>query len=151
MKPKARQAQLKIETLHDETVVVDLELNKAHCLNKTAATIWGYCDGNTTLGEMTDRVHRELGLPRQPTVVRGAIQQLLKADLLEKDSVAGSHVPILSRRELSRLLLAQLYIPPAHWYSATKNTPDRASVRSGDTNVEIEKFGIVDRVRRPVR
>ena len=40
MKPIARKNQLRIESFSDETVVVDLNRNKAHCLNKTASAVW---------------------------------------------------------------------------------------------------------------
>ena len=40
MLPKARQEQLTVRELPDETVVYDLARHKAHCLNPTAALIW---------------------------------------------------------------------------------------------------------------
>ena len=38
--PRARQDELVVEELQDETLVYDLERHKARCLNRTAALVW---------------------------------------------------------------------------------------------------------------
>src|SRR6266849_5376674 len=50
--PKARKDKLIIKELDDETLVYDLDRDKAHCLNTTAARVWKHCDGTTTVGEI---------------------------------------------------------------------------------------------------
>lgn len=113
MKPVARTNQLKIESLPDETVVVDLDRNKAHCLNKTASAVWGYCDGKTTPAEMAARLHSEFGLPARESLARNAIQQLAKANLLEAGSLGEPPLKLPTRREMSRDLSirAALLVP----------------------------------------
>ena len=61
--PAARQAGLVVRELPGETLVYDLENNKAHCLNGTAALVWRRCDGQTTVAELAQTLHEELGLP----------------------------------------------------------------------------------------
>ena len=45
--PIARQEQLIIEEILDETIIYDLRRNRAHSLNRTAAFVWRHCDGRT--------------------------------------------------------------------------------------------------------
>ncbi len=135
MKPKARKEQLRIEPLKDETVVVDLKRNKTHCLNKVATSVWGYCDGKTTVGEMADRLHRDVGLPRRQSVVLFAIQQLKRAELLEAESIDQSPAKLLTRREVGRSLSAQaallvplvtsIAVPTAAMASSRQRRPRR--------------------------
>ena len=47
--PLARRERLLVEELPDEVLVYDLDREKAHCLNRTAALIWNHCDGRTTV------------------------------------------------------------------------------------------------------
>ena len=47
--PRARQDELVVEELPDETLVYDLKRHKAHCLNRTSALVWQHCDGRTSV------------------------------------------------------------------------------------------------------
>ena len=50
--PRARQASLIIKEVDDETLIYDLETDKAHCLNSTASRVWKSCDGRTSVAEI---------------------------------------------------------------------------------------------------
>ena len=50
--PKARQHGLVIQEMPDEVLVYDLDTNKAHCLNRSAALVWRSCDGNNTVADI---------------------------------------------------------------------------------------------------
>ena len=50
--PRARQDELVVEELPDETLVYDLKRHEAHCLNRTSALAWRRCDGRTTVAEV---------------------------------------------------------------------------------------------------
>ena len=43
--PMARQNGLVVQEMPDEVLVYDLDANKAHCLNQSAAFVWKSCDG----------------------------------------------------------------------------------------------------------
>ena len=62
--PRARQEELVVEELPDETLVYDLKRHKAHCLNRAAALVWQHCDGRTTSSDMAEIL--EQGLVRLP-------------------------------------------------------------------------------------
>ena len=85
--PRARNEQLVIQALPEETLVYDLKRHKAHCLNKTAAFVWQHCDGRTTTGDMAAKLSATFDLPADEKIVWLALGDLEKADLLQ-DSVA---------------------------------------------------------------
>lgn len=50
--PLARQNGIVVQEMPDEVLVYDLDNNKAHCLNQSAAFVWKSCDGNNTIGDI---------------------------------------------------------------------------------------------------
>ena len=102
--PAARKDELLIQEVPGETLVYDLKSHQAHCLNHTAALVWKHCDGRLTVAQVAERLERELKSPVSEEVVRLALDQLEKSDLLE----AGASVPAgfrpVSRRALIRSL-----------------------------------------------
>ena len=51
--PKARSSELVIQTVGNVTLVYDLRSNEAHCLNETAAFVWGKCNGDLSVDDIT--------------------------------------------------------------------------------------------------
>ena len=47
--PMARQNGLVVQEMPDEVLVYDLDSNKAHCLNQSAAFVWRSCDGDKSV------------------------------------------------------------------------------------------------------
>jgi hypothetical protein len=47
--PMARQNGLVVQEMPDEVLVYDLDSNKAHCLNQSAALVWRSCDGDKSV------------------------------------------------------------------------------------------------------
>lgn len=95
--PRARQEDLVIEGLGDETLVYDMRSHKAHCLNRTAALVWNRCDGKATVSEMRVALEKEFHMPVDSDVVWLAIEQLSQAKLLS-DRLPGS----VSQQAMSR-------------------------------------------------
>jgi len=50
--PMARQNGLVVQEMPDEVLVYDLDTNKAHCLNQSAAFVWKSCDGNNSVADI---------------------------------------------------------------------------------------------------
>jgi len=48
----ARQNGIVVQEMPDEVLVYDLDSNKAHCLNQSAALVWKSCDGTNTVGDI---------------------------------------------------------------------------------------------------
>ncbi|MFT3745242.1 MAG: PqqD family protein [Pyrinomonadaceae bacterium] len=50
--PMARQNGIVVQEMPDEVLVYDLDSNKAHCLNSSAAQVWKSCDGTNTVADI---------------------------------------------------------------------------------------------------
>jgi hypothetical protein len=120
--PKARKEKLIIKELADETLVYDLENDKAHCLNQTAARVWKNCDGNRTVAELTALLAEETNSTVPNEVVWLALDQLAKFDLLDDTPKLSFQFAGMNRRELVRRigmgalalpLIVSLAAPPA--------------------------------------
>jgi len=96
--PCARKAGLVIQDMPDEVLVYDLDTNKAHCLNKSAAFVWRSCDGKTSISDIARLFEIQTGDKVSDDFVWLALDQLNENSLLEsevKASFAGK-----SRREV---------------------------------------------------
>jgi hypothetical protein len=101
--PKARQSQLVIKELANETLVYDESNHQAHCLNQTAAFVWKHCDGRRSIPTLARLMEKEMNAAVSEQAVRFAIKQLEESRLLE----ASTSKPIwagLSRREMVRTI-----------------------------------------------
>jgi hypothetical protein len=83
--PVARKEGLVIQETSEEVLVYDLNSNKAHCLNQTAAFVWKSCDGNNSIPEITRLFEKEIGSVIPEDLVWLAIDQLNEKELLEKE------------------------------------------------------------------
>jgi hypothetical protein len=64
--------------------VYDLDRDQASCLNSTAALVWKYADGKTSVSEIADKLSRDLGMLVDVRVVWYALDQLGKKHLLQE-------------------------------------------------------------------
>lgn len=94
--PQARTDNLVIRELDDETLVYDMEREKAHCLNQTAALIWQQCDGKTTATQAARALGEELDTSVDADLVWLAVRQLQRFHLVE----VSKNSPSVSRRDL---------------------------------------------------
>src|SRR5688500_359444 len=99
--PLARRDNLVVEELSDETLIYDLERDKAHCLNSTAARVWRDCDGRTTVRQLTANLRREIHPQANKQLVLLALTKLRKARLLD-DLPKKAGGELQSRREWAR-------------------------------------------------
>lgn len=102
MKPKVRNENLVVQEMKDETLVYDLNINKAFCLNKTSKLVWHLCNGKRTFAEIADEMSRQMKQLVSEDVVYLAIEQLNKDGLLENDTSDefDRHFGGMSRREV---------------------------------------------------
>ena len=80
--PNARRERLLIEELAEETLIYDLDANKAHCLNASAALVWRNCDGRKSVQEVAGIISRELSVPESEDLILLALARLETAKLL---------------------------------------------------------------------
>lgn len=83
--PIARKEKLVVQEMPDEVLVYDLESNKAHCLNQTAAFVWKNCDGSNSISDIAVDLERISGNKISDDLIWLAIDQLSERNLLEKE------------------------------------------------------------------
>ena len=83
--PVARKTGLVVQEVPDEVLVYDLEQNKAHCLNRTAALVWRSCDGKNSVSDIAGLVALEMGSAVNDDFVWLALDQLTESGLLDND------------------------------------------------------------------
>lgn len=92
--PLARTNGIVIQETPGELLVYDLDADKAHCLNETAATIWRSCDGKNSVSDIAALV----GSDASDDLVWLAIDQLNENNLLEAE--VRSQFAGMSRRDV---------------------------------------------------
>jgi hypothetical protein len=102
--PITKKAELATQEVAGETLVYDLKRHRAHCLNAAASAVWRYCDGQTTISGMAEKLHSETGLPADETVVQLALKQLRAAGLIECDRPVAPAEKLPTRREIAKRL-----------------------------------------------
>jgi hypothetical protein len=109
--PCARKTGLVVQDMPDEVLVYDLDTNKAHCLNRSAALVWRSCDGQTSIADIARLVEKQIGDKVSEDFIWLAIDQLNENALLEseiKSAFAGR-----SRRDvIKKIGLASVVAMP---------------------------------------
>jgi hypothetical protein len=130
-KPLARKEGLVIEELPDEVLVYDLERDRAHCLNETAAFVWQRCDGRTSTSQMADSLAKKVNASVDERVVWLAIDQLSRNHLLAERSVPPQLISGLNRREMVRALGLAAVVAIPVVTSIIAPTPAQAATCAG--------------------
>ena len=81
--PTAKRNRLVIQELPSELLIYDLDTNKAHCLNASAAQVWPYCDGDHSVSDIAGLLNTSTGVVWTPDVVWFTVQQFSDSGLLE--------------------------------------------------------------------
>ncbi len=102
--PRARTERLVVCELADEVLIYDLERDRAHCLNQTAALVWKQCDGRTSVPEIARRLEQSLGAPVAEPIVWLALNQLGRRHLLQERLTQPVGMASLSRRKLIKMI-----------------------------------------------
>ena len=97
--PKSRTSLI-VKELAGEVLVYDETSTKAYCLNKSAATIWGMCDGKTSISEMARKAAIEIDGMIDEVFVAVALTSFRDNGLLENESGDIRPIARLTRAEL---------------------------------------------------
>jgi hypothetical protein len=100
--PLARTRNLVVREVSDELLIYDLDNDKAHCLNKSAALVWKNCNGTVTIPDLAQLLASELQSPIDEDFIWLALDQLQKFHLLEQEVARPAGVHALSRRQLMK-------------------------------------------------
>jgi hypothetical protein len=103
--PQARRSGLIIQEVDSEVLIYDQDTDKAHCLNQTAAKVWKYCDGETTVAEACSALSHDLETVVDEKLVWYAVDQFSKDNLLEQAIVPPAFIVAgMNRRQMVRTL-----------------------------------------------
>ena len=94
------RTSLIVKELAGEVLVYDETSTKAYCLNKSAATIWGMCDGKTSISEMARKAAVAFDGMVDEAFVAVALASFRDNGLLENESVDIRPIARLTRAEL---------------------------------------------------
>ena len=125
IKPIARKQGLVIQELPDEVLVYDLERDRAHCLNETAAFVWRQCDGRNSTAQIARTLGNQFSCEVGEKIVWIALDQLGRNHLLEKQPAVPPAMNGLNRRAMVRALGIAVTIPLV--ISITSPTVEAAS------------------------
>lgn len=109
--PMARQTGLVVQEMPDEVLVYDLDTNKAHCLNQSAAFIWSSCDGKNSVMDIVQQFESNGRGKVTEDFVWLAIDQLNENGLLE-NKVAPRFAGTSRRQVLKTIGLASVVALP---------------------------------------
>src|SRR5713226_9384687 len=126
-KPLARKEGLVIQELPDEVLINDLDRDRAHCLNETAAFVWQRCDGRTTTDEIARSLGKKVKASVDEKVVWFAIDQLGRNHLMATRPVPPQLIAGLNRREMVRGLGLAAAVAVPVVVSIVGPTPAQAS------------------------
>jgi hypothetical protein len=104
--PRAREAGLIVRELEEETLIYDVDTDKAHCLNQTASLIWKHCDGTSSVTQICKLLSQTMATTIDEKVVWYALEQFNKDGLLEEqiEPPAAFKIAGMSRRQMVRTL-----------------------------------------------
>jgi len=103
-KPLARKDGLVIQELPDEVLVYDLDSDRAHCLNQTAAFVWQHCDGRNSTKQIARKLGQQFDCSVDEKIVWLALDRLARNHLLERLPVPPQEIQGMNRRAMVRAL-----------------------------------------------
>ncbi len=98
--PAARTKDIVVQELGDETLVYDLKINKAVCLNKTSAMVWQHCNGKNDVFAISSILSVQMKSLVSEELVEFALYQLHNEKLLENQLEFNGRFRTQSRREV---------------------------------------------------
>jgi hypothetical protein len=104
--PQARTKGIVVEHLADEVLVYDLERDRAHCLNTTAARVWELCDGRRSVTQIASAVEPKAESGAGEEMVWLAVEQLTRAGLMEEKIKRPTHKGMRRREVIKRIAVA---------------------------------------------
>lgn len=111
--PRSRQSDIVVQELKNETLIYDLKINKAYCLNESSTQVWQMCDGKHSINQISRSLSRKLNSLVTEDLVWLAIDQFKRDGLLENNDEFEINFNGLNRRQvIKKAGLASLVILP---------------------------------------
>jgi hypothetical protein len=127
VRPVARTQGLVIQELPDEVLVYDLDRDRAHCLNPTAAFVWQRCNGKNTTAQIARTMGREFDCAVDEKIVWLAVDQLGRNHLLDRQPAPPPSLMGMNRRAMVRALGLAAIVAVPMVTSIVAPTPSQAA------------------------
>ena len=102
--PKAKGDSIVTQQLEDELLVYDLGNDRAHSLNRLAASVWHQCDGSSTRADIFEAIKPDVGVDVSKDHVDLALLELANAGLL--DAFTSEDTGLNRRKLIKRVGIA---------------------------------------------
>lgn len=130
MKLLARNYNLVVQTANDETLVYDLNTDKAYLLNETSTFVWQLCDGRNSAADISRQLARRFKQTENEDIVWLAIDGLKTNNLLDEAAEIAIPFAAQSRREvIKKVGLATMLALPVIVGLTAPQAAHAASVR----------------------
>jgi hypothetical protein len=131
--PRARADGLIVKELADELLVYDIQRDKAHCLNLTAAAVWKQCDGRATVPEIARRLEVTFEKRQETEDSRQREEedrsQTVGEDLVGEAGTIDERVVWLALAQLRRSYLLEEPVDSAQWPQTIMGMSRREAIR----------------------
>jgi hypothetical protein len=98
--PRLRTHNLVVNELPNETLIYDLDTNKAFCFNETARLVMNQCDGTSSVDEALNIINRQLNAQMSADMIWLVVSQLKDSNFIEKDYEIPIETNRVSRRKI---------------------------------------------------
>lgn len=124
--PKSRSRSIVVQTLGKETLIYDLDANRAFYLNETLSVVFNHCDGKTSIADLKRRYKYADDL------IYFALDELQKNILIDGDKI--THFAGMNRRDvIKRIGLSTMFALPVISALAAPSAAQAASVCAART------------------
>src|SRR5579862_4588576 len=103
--PIARSENLLIEDVAGELLIYDVNTNRAHCLNESAAAIWRHCDGSRSIDKLAGHLYPTLKASDARQIVDVGLQRLRRRRLVDAPADATPAVDVSRRQMLKKVAI----------------------------------------------
>ena len=124
---QARQNNIVERAADDETMVYDLDADRAYLLNETSAFVWQLCDGKHDLAAIAKELARKTEQPANEDLVKLAIDDLRANNLLEETEQVKDFFTKTSRRKAIKQIGLATMIALPMVFSLTSPTAAHAA------------------------
>lgn len=84
----------------EETLIYDLDQDKAFCLNQTSAIVWRFCNGKNSISDISKNLSKHFNIPVDENFVWFILEQLGKKNLIRNVPEMPAELGGLSRRDV---------------------------------------------------
>lgn len=131
--PLALMDNIMTQDYANETLIYNLKTDKMFHLNETSSLVWQFCDGRSSIDQISRKVSQKLNSHANAEMVWLALEQLQHNGLLDQNNALEADLKRVSRRDMIKK--AGLATMVAFPLITSVVAPTAVSAASGSPNV----------------